>query len=106
MGRLTELWAEDKPGVQSDYSYITPADKTSLGAVISEDYPVKPFTPEQIDDHCNCILDKHLSSRDDGKLMFEGVQIIKQLQAELADPVFLGNMPASVVNLRQGRDGD
>ncbi len=80
MGRLTEVWATDKPGVQSDYAYTTPQDKKSPGAEIVGEYTPKPRTPEDIDEHCKTIEDMHLTSHVDGELMFEGVQIIKQLQ--------------------------
>lgn len=39
------------------------------------------FTPEQINDYCKKVLNLHLSSRNEGKLLFDGVQIIKQLQS-------------------------
>ncbi|KKM07120.1 hypothetical protein LCGC14_1737100 [marine sediment metagenome] len=84
MGRLTETWATDKPGTQSDYAYITPKDKKAPGAVIVEDYTATSRTPEQIEDYCNKIEDMHLTSHVDGELLFEGVQIIRQLQSELA----------------------
>ena len=82
MGRLTEAWAMDKPGVQSDYAYTTPKDKKSPGAEIVEEYIPKPHTSEQIDEHCNKIEDMHLASHVDGELLFESVQIIKQLIGE------------------------
>lgn len=40
------------------------------------------YTPAQIDDFCNRILDMHLTSRTEGKLLFEAVQIIRQQQEE------------------------
>ncbi len=43
------------------------------------------YTPQQIGDHCEKILNMHITSRDDGKLLFESVQIIKQLQQEMYD---------------------
>ena len=46
---------------------------------------LQQYTPQQIDDHCEKILNMHITSRDDGKLLFESVQIIKQLQQEMYD---------------------
>ena len=37
-------------------------------------------TRQEIDDYCEKVLNLHLSSRPEGKLLFEGVQIIRQLQ--------------------------
>ncbi len=82
MGRLTEAWAVDKPGVQSDYAYTTPQDKKRPGAEIVGEYTPKPRTPEQIDEHCKTIEDMYLTSHVDGELLFESVQIIRQLIGE------------------------
>ncbi len=45
--------------------------------------PTEPYpcTEQQIDEHCKTIEDMHLTSHVDGELMFESVQIIKQLQS-------------------------
>lgn len=40
------------------------------------------YTPQQIDDYCEKVLNLCLVARTDGSLMFESVQIIRQLQAE------------------------
>ncbi len=37
-------------------------------------------TRQEIEDYCEKVDNLHLSSRNEGKLLFEGVQIIKQLQ--------------------------
>lgn len=39
-------------------------------------------TRQEINDYCDKVLDMHLSSRPEGKLLFEAIQIIRQLQAE------------------------
>ena len=41
-------------------------------------------TKQEIDDYCEKVLNLHLSSHPEGKLLFEGVQIVRQLQAEKA----------------------
>ena len=42
---------------------------------------LQPYTREQINDYCEKVLNLHLTSRPEGKLLFESVQIIRQLQA-------------------------
>lgn len=46
----------------------------------SEDTKHLEFTEQQITDYCEKIENLCLSCRSEGKLLFEGVQIIKQLQ--------------------------
>ena len=40
------------------------------------------FTGRQIDDYCEKVLNLCLTAHPDGKLLFESVQIIKQLKGE------------------------
>lgn len=56
------------------------------------------YTPEQINDYCEKVLNLHLSSRPEGKLLFESVQIIQQLQEELKGPVLLN--PEVAIQIR------
>ena len=44
---------------------------------------VVEYTEQQIDDYCEKVLNLCLVARTEGSLMFESVQIIKQLQEEI-----------------------
>ena len=44
---------------------------------------VVEYTEQQIDDYCEKVLNLCLVARTEGILMFESVQIIKQLQQEI-----------------------
>ena len=44
---------------------------------------VVEHTGQQINDYCEKVLNLCLTCRNEGSLMFESVQIIRQLQAEL-----------------------
>ncbi|KKK66909.1 hypothetical protein LCGC14_2959360 [marine sediment metagenome] len=60
------------------------------------------FTEQQITDYCEKVLNLHLSSRPEGKLLFDGVQIIRQLQSELAHT---GMEKMELTHQRQGPEG-
>lgn len=83
MGRLTEAIAPT--GTDNQYSYITPPGRTAPGAAIIKDKPAKTYTSQQIASHCDKIENLCLTAHPDGKLMFESIQIIRQLQAENAE---------------------
>ncbi len=44
------------------------------------------YTEQQINDYCEKVLNLCLVARTEGSLMFEGVQIIRQLQGRAVDP--------------------
>ncbi len=45
------------------------------------------FTEQQIDDYCEKVENLHLSSRPEGRMLFDVVQIIRQLQSVNRDLV-------------------
>ncbi len=88
MGRLTEaVFATDKPGNKHQYSYIRAIGKKRPGVAIAKDYPVKLKTARQIENYVNRVEQLCLVYHSDGKLLFEGVQIIRQLQEDNANLV-------------------
>ncbi len=93
MGRLTETWATDKDcGRNHGYTALLRTD--APGAAILPDYS-KVFTQQQITQHCEKIDNLCLTAHPDGKLMFQGAQIIRQLQEQVKNPAFgmTGNLP-------------
>lgn len=79
MGRLTEVLAPK--GHKDEYSYLTPSSRTSPGATILKDMPVKHYSEARIQKYIDKVEKMHLLSHGtDGSLMFESVQIIRQLQ--------------------------
>ncbi len=78
MGRLTEVWAVDKPGNKRDYAYTTPAEL--LKEKMSDDQEHSRYTPQQIRDFCEKIDNMHLNSRPEGEMLFCAVEMIRQVQ--------------------------
>ncbi len=62
------------------------------------------FTPQQITDHCEKIDNLCLSAHPDGKLMFESLQIIRQLQEEAKETVLLN--PEVAIGIREESTAD
>ena len=60
---------------------------------------VVEHTGQQINDYCEKVLNLCLTCRNEGSLMFESVQIIRQLQSELAKAGLerMGFMPGAVI---------
>lgn len=81
MGRLTEIWATDKheDGITSRRAYLSTGKDDTPVAVL--DKAPRPKTPQQIAAHCDKIEGLMLTAYPDGKLLFDSVQIINQLQA-------------------------
>ena len=68
MGNSTELGVKmDEPEQNNGNSVVKQAE----------------YSEQQIDDYCEKVLNLCLVARTDGSLMFESVQIIKQLQEEI-----------------------
>ncbi len=71
----------EKVGINKD-TPITTDSRTHVKPPIEPD--LQQFTEQQINDYCEKIDNICFAAHSDGKLLFEGMQIIRQLQAELA----------------------
>ncbi len=86
MGRLTEEWAEDKADYKGPCVYTASGKEKPPGATILKDHKGRPKTLQQINAHCEKIAGLRLTAHPDGKLMFESLAIIRQLQADIVSP--------------------
>ncbi len=60
------------------------SDVSTVQEPYLHDFSSEQFTIEQINEYCRKIDNMYLVARSEGKLLFQSVQIIRQLQAELA----------------------
>ncbi len=86
----TQARLAEKPEISGGMSLevmemVSKSDTVGIDVSIPIGVDLQQFTEQQIDDYCEKVENKCLFiplDQADGKLLFEGVKIIKQLQAE------------------------